>query len=154
MPGRFHRRLCAILLFAMLLPLPAAATEPVGPELTPRLHDLLRAEMQEVDTAMGRLFTALVTGEHARVAEQATRIHETFILKQRLTAEDRRALKRATPKAFRELDRTFHARAAALAEAARAGDTERQWNRYRAMGQACITCHSRYATDRFPGLAR
>lgn len=152
MSARAHRRVRTAVLVIMLLPLPAAA-EPVGPELTPRLHDLLSEEMQAIDSAMTRLFTALVTGDHARVAEQADRIHATFILKQSLTAEDRRALKQATPKAFRDLDRTFHVRADKLAEAARDGDTERQWARYRAMGQACITCHTRYATDRFPGLA-
>jgi cytochrome c556 len=139
---------------AVLLLLPAlAAAEPVGPELTPKLDRLLRQEMRAIDKAMTAIFSAIVTGDHGKVADQAQRIHDSFILKQNLTAADRSDLQRAVPKAFVELDQAFHADAGALAKAARARDAARELALFQDITRACLTCHSRYATDRFPGLA-
>ncbi|HKJ71873.1 MAG TPA: hypothetical protein VKA55_09000, partial [Gammaproteobacteria bacterium] len=141
-------------LAAALLGLPAAsgAAEPVTPGLTPRLDSLLRREMNAIDGAMGAIHGAIVTGDHATVADRAAAIHDSFILDQALTPADRKDLKRAVPPAFIQLDRAFHRRAGKLAEAARAGDTGRELDIFQAMSHACVTCHSRYASDRFPGL--
>jgi mono/diheme cytochrome c family protein len=130
----------------------ASAAEPVTPELTPKLDRLLRQEMQAIDRAMGTIFSAIVTGDHTTVADKAERIHASFILKQNLTPADKRDLKAAVPKAFLKLDQAFHRDAAELAEAARAGDARRELAVFQKMGRACVTCHSRYVTDRFPGL--
>jgi cytochrome c556 len=154
MPYRHPRpaRLAALALAGVLATGAAPAAEPVTPELTPKLDRLLREEMQAIQEAMQEAYAALVTGDHATVAEQAQAIHDSFILKRELTATDRRDLKGAVPKRFLKMDQRFHRQAAKLAEAARAEDTAREMTLFRQMSQACIRCHSTYVHDRFPGL--
>lgn len=141
-----------ILVILLAAPAQAMAAEPVTPQLTPKLDRLLRQEMRAIDRAMGTILSAIVTGDHATVADQAERIHASFILKQELTPADKRDLKAAVPKAFLKLDQAFHRDAAKLAEAARAGDARRELAVFRKMSRACVTCHSRFVSDRFPGL--
>lgn len=147
-------KVAAVVLACALLAAPAAgaAAEPVVPKLTPKLDRLLRQEMNAVDDAMRAIFSAIVTGDHATVADKAERIHASFILKGNLTPADREDLKAAVPPAFLKLDQAFHQDAAALAEAGRARDTARELEVFRDMQRACVECHSRYVTDRFPGL--
>ncbi len=128
------------------------ADEPVGPRLTPDLRDLLRQEMAEVLGASQDILGALVTGDHATVAERAQKIHDSFILEQSLTEKDRKELMNAVPPAFIELDQAFHETSAALAAAARAGDADRELGIFVRMTEACVACHSRFAGDRFPSL--
>ena len=130
------------------------AAEPVGPKLTPKLRDLLRQEMANVLLASQDILGALAIGDHASVAERAQQIHDSFILQQSLTEQDRQDLMAAVPPEFVELDRAFHETSAALAAAARAQDVGQEQSAFARMTEACVACHGRFATDRFPGLAR
>lgn len=132
---------------------PARSAEPVSPKLTPTLQDLLRKEMVSIEDAGRQILSALVAGDNARVAELAQRIHDSFILQQSMTPEDRKNLMAAVPKGFVERDRVFHEISAALAEAARSGDRAQQQEEFGKMIEACSACHAEYATDRFPKLA-
>ncbi|WP_024461237.1 hypothetical protein [Marinimicrobium sp. LS-A18] len=137
----------------MLTPLTdTLAAEPVGPELTPKLRGLLIKEMRQIDQAMQDVFSAIIKGEHERVAEKGQAIHDSFIVKQSLTQEDRQDLKAAVPSAFLQMDAHLHELAASLAEAGRSEDTPLQLDTFTKMTEACIACHSTYTTDRFPGL--
>lgn len=138
------------LVIAVSLPLHAA--EPVTPKLTEKLDRLLREEMRSVQSAMGQIHSAMVMGKHTAVAEAAQRVHDSFILQQSLTDEDRRDLKAAVPPGFIQLDREFHELAAELADAGRSEDTASQFRAYNRMTQNCIQCHGRYVSDRFPGV--
>ena len=129
------------------------APEPVGPKLPPKVRGLLLQEMNAVLGATHEILDALVRGQDAVVAEKAQAIHDSFILKQEMTAADRQALKQAAPKAFVERDRAFHGLTGRLAEAARQGDAARQRALFADMVDACAACHARYATNRFPDLA-
>ena len=60
----------------------------------------------------------------------------------------------AVPPEFVELDRAFHETSARLAEAARAGDAEQELAAFGRMTAACVSCHGRVASARFPGLAQ
>lgn len=133
---------------------PVLGAEPVGPKLTPKLRDLLRQEMASVLVATQDIVGALVMGDHATVAERAQQIHDSFILQQSLTEQDRQDLMAAVPPEFVELDRSFHEISAALAEAARAEDVAEELSLFHEMTDACIACHARFATDRFPNLAQ
>ncbi|MDZ7825810.1 MAG: cytochrome c [Gammaproteobacteria bacterium] len=88
----------------------------------------------------------------ARGANRAQAIHDSFILKQEMTPEDRKALVAAVPEAFVQRDRAFHQLSAELAEAARAADPARERALFGEMVDACAGCHARYAGGRFPGL--
>lgn len=127
--------------------------EPVGPRLTPKLLETLREEMRLVLGASQDILAALVVGDHATVAERAQNIHDSFILEQALTDQDRQDLEAAVPPEFLELDRAFHATAAELAAAARAPDAGREAALFGRLVEACAGCHGRFAADRFPGLA-
>lgn len=96
---------------------------------------------------------AVVIGDHATVAERAQQIHDSFILQQSLTEQDRKDLMAAVPPAFIELDRAFHETSAKLAAAARAESVGQELITFSQMTEACVACHGRFATDRFPGLA-
>ena len=130
----------------------ANAAEPVAPKLTPKLRDLFAQEMAAVLQASQQIVTALAAGDHATVAKHAQAIHDSFILDKKLTKQDRHDLESALPPAFLELDGAFHQLAAKLAEAARHRDGELQSFYFSRMLESCQTCHSQYATDKFPGF--
>ncbi|EAZ99832.1 hypothetical protein [Marinobacter sp. ELB17] len=50
----------------------------------------------------------IVKGQRELVAEKAQGSHSIFILKQKMTPEDRKALMAAIPNAFLQRDRAFH----------------------------------------------
>jgi hypothetical protein len=126
---------------------------PVSPKLTPKLQGLLRQEMLSIDAASKEILSALVAGEDQRVTELAQQIHDSFILAQSMTAEDKKELLGAVPEGFVTRDRAFHRIAAALAKAGREGDHAEQQVEFSRMIDACYSCHTLYATDRFPDLA-
>ena len=130
----------------------ANAAESVAPKLTPKLRDLFAQEMTAVLQASREIVTALAAGDHPAVAKHAQAIHDSFILDKKLTKQDRHDLETALPPAFLELDGAFHQLAAKLAEAARHRDGELQTFYFSRMLESCQTCHSQYATDKFPGF--
>lgn len=157
--ARNRLRTAAILAAGLALTAPAPAQEdagppePVGPKLTETLRDMLRREMNAILGASLQIQEALVRGEDARVAELAQSIHDSFILAQEMTPEDREALRAAVPAAFVERDQAFHVLTGELAAAARDGDDARQRRLFGEVVAACAACHERYATDRFPAFA-
>lgn len=113
---------------------------------------LIRAEMLEIEGAMQEELGHLARGEARRGAEVARQIHQSFVLKQRLSEEERKELASLLPERFLRLDREFHGRAEGLAEAFEQGDFTAAAELYSAMTRACVRCHGRFATDRFPAL--
>lgn len=130
------------------------AAEPVSPKLTTRLQELLRQEMLSINKASQEIFTALVAGDDERVATLAQQIHDSFILRQSMTPEDKAHLMAAVPDDFVKMDREFHEISAKLAQAARANNRPLQMQHFVRMTNACAACHTRYATDRFAGFAK
>lgn len=116
-------------------------------------RELIRSEMKEVESAMGRLLGHLVRAEAREGAEVAHAVHDSFVLAQRMTAEQRRELRSLLPPTFVALDREFHHRAELLAEALEGGDFFAAAAHHAELSRACVTCHSRFATDRFPAFA-
>lgn len=130
----------------------AQPPEPVGPKLPDKLRELLLREMNAIEDAGLEVQRALVRGDDARVAELAQKIHDSFILRQEMTDEDRQALRAAVPLPFIERDQEFHALTGELAEAAREADAERQRDLFGEVVSACAACHELYAKNRFPGF--
>jgi hypothetical protein len=120
--------------------------------LSPETRSLIIREMQALDAAMGTIHTALITGDHATVAREAHRIHDSFVLAQGLSPAQRSEIGNLLPPDFLVQDQQFHQLAARLAAAARDHDPqlERLW--YQEMTRACQSCHAAHATARFPGL--
>jgi len=132
----------------------AQDAKPVWPKLTPKLQELLRKEMLSINDASQEILAALVAGNDQRVAELAQKIHDSFILRQSMTDQDKADLMAAVPEGFVKMDRSFHEISAELARAARAGDRARQHDHFNRMIEACSSCHARYATDRLPGFSQ
>lgn len=128
----------------------ALESTPVAPRLTPKLQKLFAEEMIAVQAASQQILVSLVAGDHPLVAKQAQAIHDSFILDKSLTAQDRKDLETALPREFLELDAAFHQLAAKLADAARHKDRDLQTYYFSRMVESCQTCHSQYATDKFP----
>ncbi|GGY78499.1 cytochrome c [Marinobacter zhanjiangensis] len=142
----------AALLFGMTLTASSLAAEPVTPKLTDKLSSLLQKEMRSVQAAMTAIHSAMVMGQHEKVAENAQQIHDSFILAQSLTKQDRQDLMAAVPEDFVKLDQEFHQLSASLAEAGRNENTGQQHKLFGEMTRNCIQCHSTYVSDRFPGV--
>lgn len=137
-------------LATVALAAPAGAEEALGPKLPPDLRALLVKEMQAIDGAAERIRHALVRADLSTVAREAQAIHDSFILKQEMTPEQRQALLETAPKAFVGMDRAFHGTAAKVAEDARAGDLGKTAATFGGMLGECAACHVTYAPDRFP----
>lgn len=144
--------LLTALLLGLSLSTGSMAAEPVTPKLTDKLSQLLKEEMRSVQAAMTAIHSAMVMGQHETVAENAQRIHDSFILAQSMTDQDRKDLMSAVPEDFVKLDQEFHELSASLAEAGRNENTEQQHKLFGEMTRNCIQCHSTYVSDRFPGV--
>ena len=140
--------LVACLSALTLVAVPAAA-EDVTSELNPKLRGLLQKEMIGIEAAMKDIYSAIIRGNHGLVNEKGQAIHDSFILAQELTDEDRQALKAAVPRAFLKLDQKFHKQAEKLAEAGKEKNTGKQKQLFDRMTDACVSCHSRFVNERF-----
>ena len=109
--------------------------------------------MHSISEAMGRIHTAVLTGDHATVAEEARNIHDSFVLAQELTEAQRTEIGTTLPAGFVAADRAFHELSGKLMQAGEQNDPalERLW--FEEMTRACQACHQEYAPGRFPGLA-
>jgi len=146
--------LSAVLLASLLFSAFATAAEPVTPKLTEKLDRLLREEMRSIQSAMGQVHSAIVMGDHATVAKSAQAIHDSFILQQSLTDQDKKDLMSAVPEGFIKLDKEFHQLAAELAAAGSKNNTGKQLTIFNEMTQNCVQCHEEYVSDRFPEISR
>lgn len=129
-----------------------ASAQDVTAELPPEVRSLLQKEMVEIDAAMQVIHGAIVRGEHEVVEKQGKAIHDSFILQQSITPEQRTALKAAVPDGFLQLDQGFHALAARLSDSGGRKDTAAQLQLFGQLTQACVSCHSRYVSERFDGF--
>lgn len=138
-------------LTAILITTPVHA-EDVTSELNPKLRGLLQQEMIGVEAAMKQVYSAIIRGNHEVVQEKGKAIHDSFILDQELTDQDRKDLKAAVPKPFLKLDQTFHRQAEKLAQAGSKKNTRKQKQLFDRMTNSCVNCHSRFVDERFSGL--
>lgn len=147
----------SLLLFAgcCLQPVVAIAEHPITdkPLLSdiPHLQTILREEMRALQQAMSKIVNALPTGDWPTVTNTAQAIHDSFILQQKLTEQDRERL-RHLPTEFVRIDQAFHQQAIKLREAAAAKDAELSVFYVSRMLDKCMQCHARFAAQRFPGL--
>ncbi|SCZ52173.1 cytochrome c [Thiohalomonas denitrificans] len=128
-----------------------SAQETVTERLSPETRQILVEEMQLLASAMGPLHTAIITGEHHAVAERAHEIYDSFVLKQKLSAAQRKEIG-TLPQHFIEADSEFHELAAHLAEAGKQENPALERFYFEEMTRSCQSCHQDFAGGRFPGL--
>jgi hypothetical protein len=120
--------------------------------LSPALRQLLNAEMAAIENGMQELIPAIASGEWKMVASIARNISDSFIMKQKLTMEQKEELHRVLPPLFIEMDKDFHASAAMLSHAAEMKNADVVNFYFFKLTNACVDCHGKYAAQRFPGL--
>ncbi|MDT3707784.1 MAG: hypothetical protein ROZ09_13255 [Thiobacillus sp.] len=143
----------AIISAFAIKPVEAKEADPIGPKLTPRLKQMLSEEMLSVKQASKQILDGLIVGDHSLVATQAQQIHDSFILARALTEQDKKDLTKAAPPEFLALDGQFHVTAKKLSEAALHKDYELQRFYYSRLVDSCQTCHTQFATDKFPAFS-
>lgn len=145
-----------LLYLAVAMPLNGLAAEgKTAPLLAaePELRSLLQQEMQALQQALGTISQALPEGDWQSVTDTAKQMHDSFIFQQQLTTQDRQTLHRLLPEGFIRQDRAFHQLAGKLHQAAGQQDAELSLFYYSKVMESCVTCHSQFATHRFPSLS-
>ncbi len=125
----------------------------VGVEALPHeLRVLLAEEMRALQQGMVSIIPAYLSGEWDEVATIAGKMERSYILKQRLTKEQAKVLKRVLPRAFIQRDQQFHYLAGMLEHVAKNRKPELINFYFSEINAACVECHTAHATHRFPAL--
>ena len=109
--------------------------------------------MRQLQKGMTEILPLYVSGGWAEIAVIAGKMEDSYVLKQNLSAEQMDELHAKLPGEFIELDQQFHYLAGMLEHAAVVEKVELVSFYYSEMGEACVSCHTRFATQRFPALA-
>jgi cytochrome c556 len=125
-----------------------------GAHLSPGSLSLLNQEMGLIQKGMMDLVPAIAAGEWNKVATIGKKIEASFILKQKLTEAQKEELHQVLPEQFVEMDKDFHKAAGMLARAAEMKNADVVNFYFYKMNDACVSCHGKYAAERFPGLAK
>ncbi len=125
-----------------------------GLQISPDLKKLLNQEMAAIQDGMMALIPAMSAGEWEEVATIGKNIKASFIMKQKLTEAQREELHRVLPPSFIEMDQDFHKSSGMLAHAAEMKNADVMNFYFSKLNQACVSCHAKFATERFPGLAK
>ncbi len=123
-------------------------------ELSSGVVDLLNQEMRGIEGGMQSILPAISAGDWEEIATISQKIKASFILKQKLTKEQRQELHRTLPADFVAMDQYFHLTAGKLAKAAHQQDSELVSFYYYKLHNQCAKCHTKYAAERFPSLSK
>ena len=117
------------------------------------LRRLLSKEMQALQSGMMSMIPAYVSGNWREIEITAGNIKSSYILKQSLTESQVEALHTTLPHGFIEQDQRFHYLAGMLEHAAKNKKPELINFYFSEMNESCVSCHTQFATHRFPALA-
>ena len=122
--------------------------------LSPELRQLLVAEMVAVQDGMMSLIPAISSGNWQAIVEIGRKLHDSYIMKQKLSKSQIEELHHSLPAGFQELDHSFHHSAGMLAHAADEKNADVVNFYFFKLNEACVSCHSKFAAHRFPGFMR
>lgn len=127
----------------------AADTSDEVTKLSTGLKSLLSQEMIAVEISMKNIFSSMIAGNYENIEEEARGIKNSFILKKKLTQEQKHELHTTVSSEFITQDKAFHETAGKLASAAEFEDKEDVTMYFNQMTNSCVKCHSTFATHRF-----
>ncbi len=131
---------------------PVAHTQKV--HLDKDIQKLLQQEMKAIEQGVAALIPAIARGEWDQVAEIGRNIEQSYLLKQKLTPEQRHSLHKSLPPRFIQLDQAFHESAGMLAHGAEMRKPDIVNFYVYKLSHACVECHTEFAAEKFPGLVR
>ncbi len=118
--------------------------------LSPEIQNLLSREMIALEGGMMDIIPNMVSGNYAEIEKIAIKIKESFILKKKLTQKQRHELHEKLPSSFIEMDASFHRDAGMLAHVSKNKNSDLVNFYFFKMTNACVSCHSKFATHKFP----
>jgi len=121
--------------------------------LSPELRVLLEQEMAAIEQGMKNIIPAYISGNLSEVAEIAGQIKNSYILKAKITEEQKHELHQKLPKEFIAKDQKFHKYAGMLERVSHEKHTELVGFYYSKLLESCVSCHTEHAEHRFPSLA-
>lgn len=120
--------------------------------LSAELRKLLSQEMRLLENGMAEILPLYVSGKWEDIVPIAKKIEGSYVLKQNLSKTQMHELHSKLPAGFIKLDQDFHYLAGMLAHAAEMKKPELVGFYFSKMNEACVNCHTQYATHRFPEL--
>ena len=120
--------------------------------LSPPLRTLFSQEMLQLQLGMTDIIPLYISGRWPEIAAIASKMEASYVLKQNLSAEQMHELHSKLPDAFIELDQQFHYLAGMLAHAAKMEKVELVGFYFSEMGKTCVSCHTQFASHKFPAL--
>ena len=121
--------------------------------LTHDLRDLLSEEMQALESGMMSIIPAYNSGDWSEIESTAKKMNNSYIMKQNLNESQIKELHAVLPRAFIERDQRFHYLAGMLEHAAKNKKPELINFYFSEMNESCVSCHTAFATHRFPALS-
>jgi hypothetical protein len=118
--------------------------------LPKKLHRALTGEMNALQNAMSNLSIAIPAGRLQEVAETAEKMKEGYIMKKVLSKKQLQELNKSLPSGYHTMDRAFYKAIENLKQAAQGNNREKVTLYYYKSIEKCVTCHARYAGQRFP----
>ena len=121
--------------------------------LSPNLRKLLAKEMQALQGGMMSIIPAYIAGNWGEIETTAKKMKDSYILNQGLTETQAKELHSVLPDEFMEQDQRFHYLAGMLEHAAKNKKPELINFYFSEMNESCVSCHTAFATHKFPALA-
>ncbi len=120
--------------------------------LSPELQKLFSEEMIQLNHGMKDIMDAYVSGQWDVIAPIAKKMENSYVLRKNLSRNQMHELHSKLPKQFLELDEKFHYYSGMLSHVSEKGKTELIGFYFSKMSETCISCHSTYATHKFPSF--
>jgi hypothetical protein len=151
-----------ITLLVILLPSLSYAVEKISRQepskeseiemLSQDLRRLLSEEMLALQSGMMSVIPAYISGDWSAIETTAGKIKNSYILDQSLTESQLSELNSVLPHDFFEKDQRFHYLAGMLEHAAKSKKPELINFYFAEMNESCVSCHTVFATHKFPAL--
>jgi hypothetical protein len=113
--------------------------------LPPEFKVLLSGEMFEIQAKMGILLEGISRGKWNLVESTADYLSNNYILKQKMSENEEKVLKKTLPDDFIALDIYFHQIAGELRDAANKKDSKTVLEKHQNLIKTCMECHAHYA---------
>lgn len=118
--------------------------------LPPELQQLFSKEMVKLKQGMNEIMDAYVAGKWDEIVPIAKKMENSYVLRQGLSQDQMHELHSKLPKEFLKLDEKFHYYSGMLAHVSEKKKAELIGFYFSKMSEACVSCHSLYATKKFP----
>jgi len=148
------KKLAAILSFSLMSTFSYAGNQDNSiSSLSPELKQIFSKEMIKLNQGMQGIMAAYISGEWSSIVPIAKKMESSYVLKQSLSKDQMHELHSKLPDNFLELDEKFHYYAGMLAHAAEMNKIELIGFYYAKMSESCVSCHSVYASGKFPSFS-